>query len=447
MTPRTLLPLPLCCLLLLFATASSPLAIERRAEARLYVAVPASASMLKRLDTHALYEPPTGCYLGAYIDFDPTLQNQVRLNGCQPHQNPQMFEQETGKAHAMYFFYLGYGQKLPVPWIEFLARQGKFVHIALEPNNGMQQVHNNQYLRTLALQMRQTNAHIFLRFASEMNGTWTPYHPDPALYRKKFRLVYNVMHRLAPNVAMVWCPYFSPTANIAEYYPGKHHTDWVGVNIYNVPYHNNQIDDPGLHENPIDLLRFVYDHYAADHPLMICEFGVSHIAACEGQNRSQWAIRKMLDLYTALPRLFPRVKAINYFDSDNLIFVHNGVNDYSVADNPQILQAYHSAISSPWYLSGPITASQAPPVPVRMRNGITLQGIVHLSCIARAPSDRVSVVYRVDGTPIYSAFRADAWGCLWNAGSVGPGMHTLSLSVLGPGGREAAADSVRFRVP
>ena len=71
-------------------------------------------------------------------------------------------------------------------------------------------------LKLVADDMARSHAKIFLRFASEMNGDWTNYHNNPAEYRRKFRLVHQVMRRRAPNVATVWCPYTFPRWNYAR---------------------------------------------------------------------------------------------------------------------------------------------------------------------------------------------------------------------------------------
>ena len=59
------------------------------------------------------------------------------------------------------------------------------------------------YLHEFARAARDSKTPIFLRYASEMNGEWVPYHGDPKAYIEKFRLVARVMHAEAPNVAMV----------------------------------------------------------------------------------------------------------------------------------------------------------------------------------------------------------------------------------------------------
>ena len=49
-------------------------------------------------------------------------------------------------------------------------------------------VRDDAYLRRLADDMKKSGAKIFLRFASEMNGTWTVYQKNPKQYREKYRL-------------------------------------------------------------------------------------------------------------------------------------------------------------------------------------------------------------------------------------------------------------------
>ena len=413
-------------------------------QAKLFIDRAPTRQEVGRLDTHAKYEPAVGCYLGAFIDFDGRLHDPVWYGG-HSHQNPAAFESQVGKSHAMYFFYMGYGRPLPVPWVRWLGAHGKFVHIALEPNDGMDKVSDDAYLRGLADDMARSGARIFLRFASEMNGDWTAYHWKPALYRQKFRLVHDLMRRRAPNVAMVWCPYMSPTDNIAEYYPGDDGTDWVGINLYSVTYHNNKRTEPGETEHPCDLLDFVYRHYAARRPMMVCEFAATHQAACDDNPRPDFACRKILTLYTALPRLYPRVKCINYFDSNNLNFVGgNGYNDYSVTDDNEVNAAYRDAIASPYFLDRPLVGNleaTSRQIPMPLRAGDRLRGVVHLSCWARSPSDFVGVRYRLDGTLFYQADRPGRWSCTLDTARFAPGKHLLSLEALHPNGKRAAFQS------
>lgn len=424
----------------------SPSSARSKPEAKLFIhRIPTSAERAAR-HTRAKFEPEVGCYLGAFVDFDGSLKQPPLhdLNG-KPHKDPSHFEQIVGKPHSMYFFYLGYGQRLPTDWVRWLGQRNKFVHIALEPNNGLEKVNEDTYLNKLADDMKASGAKIFLRFASEMNGFWTKYSRNPKLYREKFRLIYRVMKRRAPNVALVWCPFEEPTSNIPSYYPGDDATDWVGVNLYSVTYHDNMASQPAEHEHPCDLLAYVYNRYSAKKPIMVCEYAATHYAAVEARPRPDFAMLKILSLYSALPRVLPRIKCINYFDSNNITFVKSrAYNNYSVTDDPLVIAAYRWAISAPYFLAAPLApnATIAEPVPMPLRQGERLKGKVRLSCWARTPSDNLKVVYKVDGTPIYRADRPDLWECIWDAGSVKPGKHTLTLLVYHTDGRLAASQSL-----
>lgn len=439
------------------------------AQAKLFITRPPTPSEIKARDTHGKFEPAIGCYLGAFIDFDPSLKSPVSLpiTDLQPprqlvlpaknnftntpdrskqtapkmakHQDPAAFETLVQKPHAIYFFYVGYGHPVPFAWIRWLGEHGKLVHVALEPNDGLKKVQDDAYLSKLADGFASTGAKIFLRFGSEMNGDWVSYYHDPAEFRAKFRLVHHVMHKRAPNVAMVWCPYTPyqvhlplPFGRIEDYYPGDDGTDWVGVNMYSVTYHNNNLNFPGENEHPCDLLAEVYDRYAARKPFMICEFAATHYVDCEKKTRADFATRKIETLYMALPRLFPRVKAINYFDSNNIQFTDHVNNDYSVTNDANVLNSYHNCIRSPYFIERP-QPTPAPPfsaaIPMPLRKGELLRGTVEISCFARAPGDRLRVRYKIDGYQIYTADQPLLWTCLWDAGSVKPGRHTLSLEV------------------
>ncbi len=427
----------------LFLTLFSTSRADRRPEAILTLVRPPTRAELTARNSHAKYEPRAGCYLGAYIDFDGTLKPFYTDTSKTEHRDPGTFENFVNRAHAMYFFYLGYGKPLPLDWVTWLHTHNKFVHIALEPNNGLKAVKNDRYLQKLADDMARSHARIFLRFASEMNGKWTAYHGDPTKYREAFRLVHDVMAKRAPNVAMVWCPYFMPSEPIQEYYPGDQFVDWVGVNMYSVTYHNNSLRAPCSEEHPCDMLDTVYKRYAAIKPIMICEYGATHLAACDATPVPDFAIRKLSSLYNSLPAKYPRVKAINYFDSNTLQFAADlAYNDYSVTNDEHIRSAYNLAVSGSYFLDRPQpwpdNRAASPPVAMPIKDGDVLRGNVEIGCWARTPSDRLSVRYLIDNFVVYSADEPDRWTFFWPADKAAIGKHKLMLKILNSHGRTIA---------
>lgn len=282
--------------------------------------------------------------MGAYIIQDETIKANI-----------DTFTDWTKKKHASYFYYVGYGSPFPKEWVEQVKAAGGFPHIAWEPNNGLQDVQDNAYLRKFALDAKESGVPIFLRYASEMNGTWTEYSGKgkEELYKQKWKLVHSVMSKTAPNVMMTWTVFTFPEEPMMKYYPGDEYVDWVGVNIYNVMYHNNDINQRADKEDPLELLDYVYKEFSYRKPIQISEFGVTHYTITDKKYHVNFAMDKIARLYNTLPTKYPRVKSIYYFDVNNLVNAPAGrkINDYSLTSDKNVLAVYNKAIQNPYYLT------------------------------------------------------------------------------------------------
>jgi len=286
----------------------------------------------------APFEPVAGCYIGAYIEMDPVAKDDIAT-----------FERLTGKKHASYFRYVGYGQPFPFQWAEKLKAARAMPHIAWEPNSGLDPVQDDQYLRGWAQACAHYEQPIFLRFASEMNGDWEAWSGNPELYVRKWRMVYDVIRRIAPNVIMVWCPFATPKSTIPLYYPGDEYVDWVGINVYSVVWHNGNTSRRAV-EDALQHLAFVYGLYADRKPIAVCEYAATHYCEAEHAATTQFAIDKMRQLYESVRTRFPRVKMVNWFSVDT---VEEGLahNDYALTSDPMVLQAYRTLVASDTFLS------------------------------------------------------------------------------------------------
>lgn len=300
--------------------------------------VPETVAVPPRPKGAAKFEPAHGCYLGAFVMHDENVGGQM-----------DRWESTVGKGHASYLRYVGYGQPFPKEWVQQVRRIGAVPNIAFEPNGGLKQVTDSAYLRGFAHSAAESGGPVFMRFASEMNGTWTAYSGDPKLYRLKFRLVARRMREDAPNVAMVWTPYCSPLRPIPEYYPGDDAVDWVGVNIYSVHHHDGKVDQPADQEDPTALLEPIYTRYASRKPIQISEYAATSFCKACSQQVTQFAIRKMQRMYSSLPTRFPRVKMIYWFSWDTIA---GGAadNNYSVTSDPQVLRSYQQLTHTPYFL-------------------------------------------------------------------------------------------------
>lgn len=257
-----------------------------------YFQRPATSKELDTLYTGARLEPIIGCYRGAFIDRDDQVLGKSHDENWQEHRSIPEFEALTGHKHASYFMYVAYGQKFPRKWIEECKKADAIPHIAWEPRD-MNAVRDDAYLQSWAQGLRAVDWPVFIRFAGEMNGFWTPYHGNARLYRERFALVHRVLHRSAPKVATIWCVNSIPLQNIANYYPGDDNCDWVGINLYSVPFADNNPARPTDKNSPTTLIDPIYKTYAARKPIAICEYAASHMAAADRKRRNDFAIDKM----------------------------------------------------------------------------------------------------------------------------------------------------------
>jgi hypothetical protein len=79
----------------------------------------------------------------------------------QSHRDPEAFARRTGKKLASVFCYVSYGQRFPSRWVQRLKRQNVAPHIAWEPNRGLGQVRNDEYLRRFAADAARADCPIF----------------------------------------------------------------------------------------------------------------------------------------------------------------------------------------------------------------------------------------------------------------------------------------------
>jgi hypothetical protein len=393
----------------------------------IYADVATTAKGVGKLYTGAPIEPVLGCYSGAFIDRDDTLGAGFQTSNWQTHRTPEQFFAKSGRMPGSLFIYLQYGRPFPIEWVRRLKDAGVIPHIAWEPKN-LNLVKDDAYLQGFAKDAREADWPVFIRFASEMNGFWTPYHGNPRLYREKFRLVNRVLHQYAPRLATIWCVNNPPLANAFDYYPGDDGCDWVGVNFYSVPFHENRRDKPAFDESPLALLDPIYNRFSAKKPIAICEFAASHQSGVDRKLIPNFAIDKIAQLYGALPLRYPRVKMINWFNMDTLKYPTPGKsrNNYLLMQHPRVLTAWREATSSAHFLTSyQRLADQLPPLACHL-NGLTLRGKVRLRFWSKTYTPNPRLFVALDNKIIFRAQRSGAHFIDFDLSKFRKGKHTLA---------------------
>ena len=286
----------------------------------------------------AKYEPRYGAYPGAIVALDAGFNYSITT-----------FEQKTNKKHSIYFSYTGWGQPFPNDWVNDYASKNNVVQIAFEPNGGLDEVIDCEYIREWARNARKSGAMILLRWASEMNGDWVAWYGNPDKYKAKFRLIHDIMAEEAPNVAMVWAPNDIPSETIPLYYPGDEYVDWVGVDFYGVYFYENGTPE---RKDPRQKLKVVYDAYSNRKPIMICEWAATHYTerVTPPQDCTPYCIAQMDSLYLNIKTQFPKLKAFCWFSVNS---VATNKNDFSLSDNQTVLNHYSQVVQDPYFLSVP----------------------------------------------------------------------------------------------
>ncbi len=390
----------------------------------------------------------SGCYIGAYIEQDPIVAGDIEL-----------FERLVGKKHTSYMCYLGYGEPFPAQWATKVIEHGALPQIAWEPNDGLEEVRDDAYLHGWAEAAAQAEGPILLRFASEMNGTWMPYSGNPDEYVRKWRLVYSVLKQTAPNVIMVWCPFATPRRTIPLYYPGDDYVDWVGVNIYAVLYNDGDINQPAP-DDQLDSLRYISSLYGTRKPIAICEYSATHFCAASQRRSSDFAVRKMGEMYETVREQFPNVVLLNWFSVDA---ASDGLadNDYAVTTDHLVLQTYRELVggeyflaqlsplglprsqisetAAPMALSGrPLASTDQVAIILKGSRAEAVTGRVVLEALVGSGLDAYLVEFYVDGR-FKALTNVAPYRASWNADRYEPGVHTIRVVVRDRADQEIAS--------
>jgi hypothetical protein len=188
------------------------------------------------------------------------------------------------------------------------------------------------YIRQFATASKNWGQPYYLRFAHEMNGNWYPWGigangNSASDYIAMWRHVHDIFTSVgATNVRWVWCP--NVGSNLAAVYPGDSYVDWIGLDGY---------DRGGTSLQSIFANSYNQAVTMGGKPILIGETGTTEQG---GTYKANWITQSLL---TTIPQVFPRIKAVLWFDwafSDG---------DWRVNTSASSLAAFKAVTASPLY--------------------------------------------------------------------------------------------------
>jgi hypothetical protein len=288
----------------------------------------------------------TGIYLGIYKPEVP--YSLLRL---------ESLEDSISRKFEIVSFYQTWGEreedKFPLDMMREIDKHGSVAMITWEPwltefkkNNkesasktktdlrAIAQGEYDYYVREWAKESIIYGKPFFLRFAHEMNNPQYPWSDAAGNLPKDFIEAWRYVHRIfkdegAKNVIFVW----SPKGIIpGEFYPGGEYVDWVGTGVFNYGSYT---------EDVWNTFEYIYEpiYRSAlryDKPVMIAEMGCSPL----GGNQVQW----YSDAFKIISKSYPETKAVVLFNNPADFTLAGSVIDWSVDDNPEILQLLRNEV-------------------------------------------------------------------------------------------------------
>lgn len=340
----------------------------------LLLSVSALALLTRDVDS-ALEQPLTASFSPVGVPKDGTIRYGVQWSWVQD--SPSGYARRLGLRPAQYARFLDwpFGGPDHASLAELdkevaeVGSLGSDFFLTVDPHLGLDWV-TPARATELALMVRDWNERhgvaFYIRFAHEMNGSWYSWGQQPQAYVKAFRVVAAAVHRLAPGNVMVWSPNYGegypypngqysarPTTVAFEtldtdedgeltikddpyspYYPGDQYVDWVGLTLYYHgevwPWRENESPGPdrfikqlrgeykSVHVDETMLPDF-YGEYAVKRgkPMAIAETAAFFNVSLAGEGAPEYTVKSnwMAQVFsTEVPRLFPKLKMINWFE-------------------------------------------------------------------------------------------------------------------------------------
>lgn len=279
----------------------------------------------------SLYEPKEGCYLGAYILSNSEINFDI-----------ETFEKITETSHGIYLRNMKLGAIFPIDWVLECTSRMKTPYIILQPPSE-DFPYQDYLLEETAKEFGYYFIPMFVQFYPNLHQ-----YDNPQEYKDFFIKARNIFKEYAPNVAFIWSVNLENCEDSLIYYPGDEAVDWVGIDVYDLIYTNNEKNDQNLFED----IDFVYYSFQGKKPMMISQLGISHYSNKDHGYYIDEAANKISAFYNTIRNQYPQIKGINYMDFNNIEAAPNdmGQDNFKITSQEQLTEAYKNALKYTYFI-------------------------------------------------------------------------------------------------
>ncbi|MCI8342763.1 MAG: hypothetical protein HFE62_06100 [Firmicutes bacterium] len=281
------------------------------------------------------------------------------------------------------------------------------------------------------------NGPVFLRIGAEMN-VWTNM-ASPEEYKAAYTRIANMARSKAPNAALIFSPSYSSSwgGNMEDFFPDASLVDWVGTSLYSNKY---QFASRPSSDGDVNDMYFGLANYADpvknleetanlakkyNKPIIVTEGGTGYSLPGGGEDLSSFAANRVTEMYTTVNMVYPQVKAIIYFDTNQ------GEYKYSLGGNSTVNAAYKSAVASNGSLMSSV--SQMAPSYVPLGNASVSGETLSLGAYCDVIGQSVNVNYYVDDVLVGSG-NAMPFHCNISLSGISVGEHSIKAEFTASNG-------------
>ncbi|QNG36630.1 acyltransferase domain-containing protein [Geodermatophilaceae bacterium NBWT11] len=297
-------------------------------------------------------------------------------------------------------------------FVEQATTTGALAVLTLEPTESLGDLTAEDAQRLadeLAELTEADDAAFWVRFAPEMNGSWTPWGQQPAAYVDAFRTLADVVHATAPGAAMTWAPAYGAgypfgTARgevegsgpreesaldtdgdgavtdaddpYAPYWPGPGYVDAVGLSAYHYglqqDFGANDVPPAGKYEallsgtegwsSPTGAGRDFYGTYVTGQDLrMVVQTGAFFAPGDPGADAAQELAVKQgwwRQVFAAAPQ-FPGIAAVVWLEQERPeAEADDALVDWRATATPELATAFAADLTAAGFTTGAVTTVQ-----------------------------------------------------------------------------------------